>query len=87
MKTVGIIITLAIFTILPLAAAASDMVTIEGEMNDNFQIVDSNGQVYEIADSAQGNSYAGQKVRVTGTLQENEDGRIIIVTSFTIITE
>lgn len=91
MRTMGILITLAVFMILPLAASASDMVTITGEINDSYQIVDSSGQVYEIADTVEGNelidSYTGEKVSVTGTLQEDEDGKIITVTSFKVIAE
>jgi hypothetical protein len=91
MRTMGILITLAVFMILPLAASASDMVTITGEVNDSYQIVDSSGQVYEIADTAEGNdlidSHTGEKVSVTGTLQEDEDGKIIAVTSYKVITE
>ena len=35
-------------------AAASETVTIRGEVNDNNQIVDSNGKIYEIVDSEKG---------------------------------
>lgn len=91
MKTMGVLITLAIFMILPLAASASDMVTIEGEVNDSYQIVDSSGQVYDIADTVEGNelidSYTGEKVSVTGTLEEDENGKIITVTSFKAISD
>lgn len=91
MRTRGMLITLAIFMILPLAASASDMVTIEGEVNDSYQIVDSSGQLYEIADTVEGNelidSHTGEKVSVTGTLQEDENGKTITVTSFKVITE
>ena len=89
MKSVMALFVLTIFVVLPLAASASDMVTIEGEVNDNYQIVDGNGQVYEIADNIQGNelidNYTGEKVRVTGTVAENDEGRIITVSSFTLI--
>ena len=91
MRTMGLLITLAVFVVLPLAVSASDMVTIEGEVNDSYQIVDNTGQVYEIADTVEGNelidSHTGEKVSVTGTLQEDENGKIITVTSFKVITE
>lgn len=88
-KVIMALFVLIPFVVLPLAASAADMVTIEGEVNDSYQIVDGSGQVYEIADNTQGNelidNYVGEKVRVTGTVEEDDEGKILTVSSFTLI--
>ena len=76
---------------IPLAAMASGETTIEGEVNDNFQIVDSTGQVYEVADTEKGNdlveNHIGEKAKVTGTVEQDQEIKIITVTTFKIITD
>jgi len=68
----------------------ADEVTIIGEVNDNYQIV-ADGQIYEVAENAIGvdlvKKYISQTVRVTGTIEEKEDVKIITVTSFKVVTE
>ena len=75
----------------PLAVLAAEQVTIQGEVNDSYQIVDANGQVYEVADTAQGNAlvenHIGEKAKVTGTIQQDQDVKIISVTTFEILPE
>ena len=75
----------------PLAALAAEQVTIQGEVNDSYQIVDANGQVYEVADTAQGNAlvenHIGEKAKVTGTIEQDQDVKIISVTTFEILAE
>ncbi|BBO70337.1 hypothetical protein DSCA_42670 [Desulfosarcina alkanivorans] len=82
---------LAVITLLPLLAMASEPVTIEGEVNDNFQIVDADGQVFEIADTVQGTdlveNHIGEKAKVVGTLEQDQDVNIITVTTFEILAE
>ncbi|MDA8142077.1 MAG: hypothetical protein M0036_25800 [Desulfobacteraceae bacterium] len=64
--------------------------TLIGKVNDNFQLVTSD-QVYEIADTAEGNDLAenhvSAKVKVTGTLEERDGMKIITVISFKVISE
>lgn len=75
----------------PMAVLAAETVTIQGEVNDSYQIVDANGQVYEVADTTQGNAlvenHIGEKAKVTGTLEQDQDVKIISVTTFEIIAE
>lgn len=75
----------------PLAALAAEQVTIQGEVNDSYQIVDANGQVYEVADTAQGNAlvenHIGEKAKVTGTIEQDQETKIISVTTFEILAE
>jgi len=64
-------------------------ITIKGEVNDNYQIIAEDGQVYEVADTDKGNEvvlqYVGKIVKVTGTIKES-DGKekTITVTSYEV---
>jgi cell division protein FtsL len=85
------LITIALISAIPFSAMASEAMTIQGEVNDSYQIVDDNGQVYEIADTAQGNdlveNHIGEKAKVVGTVQQDQDVKIITVTAFEILAE
>ena len=88
MKHAVVLLTLVLLTLGPLAATASGPVTINGEVNESYQIVDGDGQVYEVADTTQGNdlveNHIGEKVKVTGTVDQDQDVKIITVTDFQI---
>lgn len=75
----------------PLIGIANEAVTIVGQVNDNYQFVDGNGQSYEIADTTQGNELAekhvGEKVKVIGTIEKDVDYQVIVVTTFQTIAE
>lgn len=90
-KFLMVLFTLVLISASPFAAMASEPVTIQGEVNDSYQIVDSNGQVYEIADTAQGNdlveNHIGEKAKVVGTVQQDQDVKIITITAFEILAE
>jgi hypothetical protein len=91
MKFLMVLFTLVLISVIPFAAMASEPVTIQGEVNDSYQIVDSNGQVYEVADTVQGNdlveNHIGEKAKVVGTIQQDQDVKIISITTFEIIAE
>jgi hypothetical protein len=84
------LIVAALLLILPLTAAA-ESTTLEGEVNDSYQIVASDGQVYEVTDTTQGNdlveNHIGEKVKVTGTIEQEGDVKVITITSFQVIQE
>jgi len=84
------LIAAALLLILPLTAAA-ESTTLEGEVNDSYQIVASDGQVYEVTDTTQGNdlveNHIGEKVKVTGTIEQEGDVKVITITSFQVIQE
>ncbi|BBO91859.1 hypothetical protein [Desulfosarcina ovata] len=90
-KMVMVWVAMAMILGVPFAAMAAESVTITGEVNDSYQIVDASGQVYEIADTTPGNdlveNHIGEKAKVTGTLEQDQDLKIITVTAFQIITE
>ena len=69
----------------------ADEETIIGTVNDFYQIVTDDNEVYEIGDSEQGNElveHVGAIVEATGIVEEDEDGvKTITVTSFVVIEE
>ena len=89
LKGLVILSTLAFLLVFAAPALAGD-VTITGEVNDNFQLV-ADGQTYEIADNEKGNdlaeNYVSAKVQVVGTLEENEDMKVLTVISFKVVSE
>lgn len=71
-------------------AMAAPKVTIVGEINDEYQIVGRDGNIYEIADTDTGNqllSYVGSVAEVMGTVKEEEGLKVIFVESFKILGE
>jgi len=61
-----------------------------GEVNDTQQLV-TDDQVYEIDDNEMGDrlvyDHIGERVEVSGTVQEIDDMKIITVKSFKIVSE
>lgn len=84
----------AVMILLFLAPCAATVlaaeVSIIGEVNDNYQIV-SNGQIYEIADTPEGNELAenhiSAKVKVTGNVEERDEMKIITVSGYQLLAE
>lgn len=70
--------------------ACATEITIVGEVNDTYQVV-ADGQIYEVANTALGDdlvmNYKALKVKVTGTVEEKEDMKIITVKSFKVVPE
>ncbi|MBN1932376.1 MAG: hypothetical protein JW786_12300 [Desulfobacterales bacterium] len=69
----------------------AEQITVTGEVNDNYQIVSSDGQVYEVADTEKGNEVVvnliSQVVKVTGTVTEADGVKTISITSYEVIGE
>jgi hypothetical protein len=64
--------------------------TIVGTINDENQIVDNAGIVYEVADNALGKevmAHVGKKIQAKGTVIEDDELKMITITSYTIIKE
>ena len=71
-------------------AISGKTMTITGTVNDNYQIVADDGQVYEVADTEKGDEVVdlvGKKVKVTGTVEESDGEKIITITSLAVIEE
>ncbi len=81
-----------LFLLLFVAApvAASEQITVVGTVNSVYQIVTEDQQTYDIAENEKGDEVVemiGRKVKVTGTVEEQEDTKVILVTSYEIIEE
>jgi hypothetical protein len=82
-----------IFGLVPMFAGLAlggEDVTIVGTINEDNQIIDDAGVVYEVADNEVGEEVieqVGQKLQVRGTVIEGEDGKMITITSYTVIEE
>jgi hypothetical protein len=88
-RIIGFIsILTAVFFVSP--ACWADVVTLIGEVNDAQQIVADN-QLYEVAENALGDdlvyNYISERVKVTGTVEEKDDMKIITVMSFEVVPE
>jgi len=69
-------------------ALAADTVTIQGQVNEENQLVDQDGNVYQIAETEEGMQVmdmVGEKVEVRGTVTEQEGAKEITVESFSIM--
>jgi hypothetical protein len=90
-KTQVIGMVLAILFLLSTAVPSlAGEVTLVGEVNDNYQLV-SSGQIYEIADTPSGNDMAenhiNAKVKVTGSVEDSADMKILTVVAFEVMPE
>ena len=72
-------------------AMSGATVTILATVTDGYQLVDDEGQPYEVENTAKGNelvlNHVGRKVEVTGTVQDEVDYKIIVVESFRVLEE
>ena len=65
-------------------------VTIVGTVNDENQIVDDAGTVYDVADNEKGEElmeHVGKKIQVMGTVMEDEDLKVVTITAYTVLEE
>ena len=72
------------------AAMQEKEMMISGTINDTNQLVDKDGQIFDVADTEAGNelvTHVGQKVQVKGTVLENEGKKEISVSVYEIIKE
>jgi hypothetical protein len=84
------ILALAFITFLSLPALSADTRTITGTVNDYYQIETDDGTVYDVVENEKGDEVAeqvGMRVKVTGTVEEDEDMKLINITSYTILGE
>lgn len=69
-------------------APAKEPVTLSGTINDNFQIVATDGTVYEVDTNDLGNKLVeevGKKVEVKGIVETIDDIVTITVLSYTLV--
>jgi hypothetical protein len=92
-KGMKIVTVLSVFLCIMFAAVsvlADASATIMGEVTETNEIVTDDGTAYTIASSEKGDELAamvGEKVKVTGTVQEAEGEKTITVTNFSVVQE
>jgi hypothetical protein len=82
------IIAIIIFIGVTIIQAAE--VTLIGEINDEYRLV-ADGEIYDIAETPVGDdlarNYISMKVKVTGTVQEGPELKILTVRTFEVVDE
>ena len=84
------ILALAFIAFLSFPALSAETRTITGTVNDYYQIETDDGTVYDVVENEKGDEVAeqvGTRVKVTGTVEEDEDMKLINITSYTILEE
>lgn len=88
---IGVAVFLVVMTvIMAVFAFAANPVTIVGTVNDDYTLVDDEGEIYLIAESERGDQLAenaGVRVSVTGIIEEDDNGPVIHIHSYKIIKE
>ena len=72
------------------AAEEAQKIEITGTVNNANQLVDQDGQTFDIADTKEGNellTHTGQKVMVKGTVMESEGKTQISISNYELIKE
>jgi hypothetical protein len=85
---VGIIVALSLALIAGPVLGATE--TITGKVNDDYQIVTDDGDVYELGENDKGDEVAdliGKRVQVTGAVTDDDGMMTIMVASYRILEE
>ena len=84
-------LVISILSVMFLNTALAEQVTIVGEVNDDYQIVGEGGQIYEVTADEIGNEVVfnliSQKVKVTGTVKEEGEVKIITILFYEVLAE
>lgn len=90
-KIIYLITSIFILTIMLIGiSSAGNTITIVGFVNEDYQIVDQKGAVYEVADNEKGDEVlelVGKQVKVTGNLMDADDTPIINITLYEVIDD
>ena len=85
----GALIICFVFMFSGFALSEGD-VTVVGTINEENQIVDDGGAVYEVADNEMGEEvmeHVGKKIQVKGTVMEDQGLKTITIKSYTLVEE
>ncbi len=77
----------AVFTV---PAMAGTVMTVNGTITDDYLLVDDNGQIYIVTESDKGDELlenVGRRVAVTGDVEDGDDGPVIDVKGFKVLSE
>ena len=71
-------------------AMAKGTMTITGTVNDEYQIVTDDGQVYEVGQNEKGDEVVDlvdKRVKATGMIEESEGEKTINIVSYEVVEE
>ncbi len=91
-RKVSILLLCTMFLLLAgtVPAAAGEQVTISGTVNAAYQIITDDQQAYDVAESEKGDEVVemiGRKVKVSGTVEEQDGAKVIFVTFYEVVEE
>jgi hypothetical protein len=90
MKIVSVLAVCLCIMFAAVSALAGTPTNITGEVTETNEIITDDGTAYTIAPTEKGDELAamvGEKVKVTGTVQEAEGEKTITVTNFSVVQE
>lgn len=89
MKAKKVVLLAAVLLVVwAVGTALAGDVMITGQVNDDYQIVTEQGDVYDVADTEKGEELSanvGKTVEVQGTLMEEEGSKMITVSNFKVL--
>jgi ribosomal protein L12E/L44/L45/RPP1/RPP2 len=81
-------LVLFLFLLLAGKSISSEMVTITGTINTDYEIVTDDGQVYQVVENLKGKEVVelvDRKVRITGTVRKEGGEKKIRVASYEVL--
>jgi len=87
---VGLVLIAVVVLMAPGLAVGDKAISIVGEVNDDFQVITDNDQVFEIMTDDKGKEligHAGARVKVTGEIVEEGGDRSLKVLSYEVLEE
>lgn len=84
---IAVLLILAVFTS---TAMAGRVMTVNGTITDDYLLVDDNGEIYIVSESDKGDELldnVGRRVTVTGDVEDSDDGPVIDVQGYKVLTE
>ena len=92
MKSKHTVVTtvLLVLILLSATALAGKVMTVNGTITEDYLLVDDNGEIYIVTESDKGDQLlenVGQRVSVTGEVEDSDEGPVMNVQGFKVISE
>ena len=84
---IAVCLLLAVFAA---TAMAGTVMTVNGTITDDYLLVDDDGEIYIVNESVKGDEllvHVGRRVTVTGDVEDGDDGPVIDVQGFKVLSE
>ncbi len=92
MKSKHTVVTAVMLVLILLSATAlaGKVMTVNGTITEDYLLVDDNGEIYIVTESDKGDQLlenVGQRVSVTGEVEDSDEGPVMNVQGFKVISE